>query len=259
MNIDAPSGNNTFYWNNFTNTSGLYVQDLNGSNYYNSSFGGNFWFNVLNGSINITSLPQTASTYPNVQGSPVFIGNWCGTAGANCYPYNNTTSVKVVGNVQDWLPLVFSSFNGTFTITYALGMTSDGQQNVPCPGYFIQLFNSTVNPVGIFVNYTAFMNYTNGTIAVMTLDTNMDNFVNQTYTARNFPNGSCSMAYKIYVRVYTTLGYAQTDVRSITLDKAAVVTIPSASGGGTDLTLYAIYLVMFVGIAYGIAKGGGGV
>jgi hypothetical protein len=35
--LTAASYNNTFYWNNFTNASGKYVQDLNGSNYFNNS------------------------------------------------------------------------------------------------------------------------------------------------------------------------------------------------------------------------------
>ena len=50
LNISSNSHSNTFYWNNFTSTSGYYVQDLDGSNYYNTSVGsvpqGNYYFNI---------------------------------------------------------------------------------------------------------------------------------------------------------------------------------------------------------------------
>jgi len=75
----ASSGNNTFYWNNFTNTSGLYVQDLNGSNYYNKTEG-NIWTNVVNGSVVITG--RFNSQLP---------GLYIGSDGTG-WPYNNSTS-----------------------------------------------------------------------------------------------------------------------------------------------------------------------
>ena len=96
--------NDTFYWNNFTNTSGLYVNDSSGANYYNTSINGqpagNIWFNVMNGSIKMNgSVP-----------SP-FTGLYYASSGTG-YPYNNTTSqqgtlYKLAGNVTDYAPLVY--------------------------------------------------------------------------------------------------------------------------------------------------------
>ena len=85
---------NTFYWNNFTNTSGYYVQDLNGSNYYNSSTEGNVWYDVQNLTVKINGN-STSTGYPSL---------YIGTAGTG-YPYNNTTSSMVLGKVVDWYPL----------------------------------------------------------------------------------------------------------------------------------------------------------
>ncbi|MFA6907249.1 MAG: right-handed parallel beta-helix repeat-containing protein, partial [Candidatus Micrarchaeia archaeon] len=99
LNISPDSSGNTFYWNNFTATSGYYAADLNGSNYYNATTPigqneGNIWYNVANGSVNITGLAFSSL-------SGLFIGN-AGTG----YPYNNTTAGgKLLGNVADWAPL----------------------------------------------------------------------------------------------------------------------------------------------------------
>ena len=99
--LKSNATNNTFYWNNFTNTSGYYVNDTNGTNYYNTSVGGtaqgNYWFNVLNRSIQIVDTD---------------LNGW-GDAGSG-YPYNNTTSTqntlqKLYGNVVDYGPGVPSS------------------------------------------------------------------------------------------------------------------------------------------------------
>ncbi|MCX6770838.1 MAG: right-handed parallel beta-helix repeat-containing protein [Candidatus Micrarchaeota archaeon] len=103
MEINAQSGNNTFCLNNFTNTSGYYVQDLNGSNFYNCTYGGisqtqgNIWANVMNGSVAVTGM-----------GLSSIAGLYIGDAGAGV-PYNNSTSgTKFTCNFQgcgDYAPL----------------------------------------------------------------------------------------------------------------------------------------------------------
>ena len=134
VHLTAASGNNTFYWNNFTATSGLYVNDTNSSadaslqqfaNHYNSTIGGvaagNIWGQVLDG-VNNGSIAITGS---NPSPWPAL---FYGDAGAN-YPFNNTqyTDAKLLGNVTDWGPLVpppaalacgaLSSAGTTYTMT----------------------------------------------------------------------------------------------------------------------------------------------
>lgn len=110
LKINSVSGNNTFYWNNFSNTSGYYVNDTNGFNYYNTSVAGvaqgNYWFNVLNGSVEILDVDADG---------------W-GDSGSG-YPYSNSTSQsKVWGNVIDYAPGVFS----TATMVYPINAYYEG-------------------------------------------------------------------------------------------------------------------------------------
>ncbi|MCX6769741.1 MAG: hypothetical protein NT051_03605, partial [Candidatus Micrarchaeota archaeon] len=93
---------NTFYWNNFTATSGLYINDTNSSNFYNTSMGGhgegNIYANVMNGSVLING--STSSGY----GHGLFIG----TNGS--WPYNSTTSGNMVTfGVVDYAPLTLNN------------------------------------------------------------------------------------------------------------------------------------------------------
>ncbi len=115
--INTSSTSNLFYWNNFTNVSGYYVYDNETGNYYNTTIGGNpegnFWYNVVNGTVNIVGT--TFSSY----GNGVYLGN-SGTG----YPYNGTTSLgKVTNSVFDYGPLIFFSS----TCSY-----SSGNWNVDC-------------------------------------------------------------------------------------------------------------------------------
>ena len=91
---------NKFCWNNFTETSGYYVNDLNGGNFYNSSVcngEGNIYANVMNGNVHITGVNNSLI-------SGLYIGN----AGAG-YPYQtNTSAGKFVcnfANCADFAPL----------------------------------------------------------------------------------------------------------------------------------------------------------
>jgi len=72
------SARNTFYWNNFSRTSGLYVNDTDGTSLYNLSEG-NLWQNVLNGSV------VMYGSVPSQYGAGLYIS----TVGI---PYNNSTS-----------------------------------------------------------------------------------------------------------------------------------------------------------------------
>ena len=94
----SSASGNTFCLNNFTNTSRVYVNDTNGSNYYNCTYEGmnqgNIYANVMNGSVDITGAVN--SSIP---------GLYIGAAGAG-YPYSNSTSQgKLSGTVADYAPL----------------------------------------------------------------------------------------------------------------------------------------------------------
>ena len=86
--VAPSSGGNTFCLNNFSATSGKYINDMNGSNYYNCTYGGiaqsqgNIYANVLDRSIPV--FGSTPSSIPNL---------YIGTAGAGV-PYSNTTSAN---------------------------------------------------------------------------------------------------------------------------------------------------------------------
>ncbi|MCK9202578.1 MAG: right-handed parallel beta-helix repeat-containing protein, partial [Gallionella sp.] len=118
--IYSTSSGNTFYWNNFTPTSGFYVSDSNGSNFYNTTISGhgegNIWANVMNGSVAITGT-NNSTGFPSL---------YYGTAGSG-YPYNNTTAGgKLSGAVVDYAPLtsattltcgLLSTPNTVYTLT----------------------------------------------------------------------------------------------------------------------------------------------
>ncbi len=95
--IDTSASANTFYWNNFTNTAGSYVNDLNGNNYYNTTIDGknqgNIYENVITGLVNINGLANSSIT-----------GLHIGTSGSG-YPYNNANSLNKVTGVTDYAPL----------------------------------------------------------------------------------------------------------------------------------------------------------
>jgi hypothetical protein len=124
--VASNAGNNTFYWNNFTDTSGVYVQDLNGSNYYNTTEG-NIWWNVMNGSVQVAG--DEVSSIPGL-----YIGLYGGGV-----PYTNSTSLGKLScnfaNCQDNAPLTSigrianaTIWNGTAYVAY----TSTSQLNLRC-------------------------------------------------------------------------------------------------------------------------------
>lgn len=74
--LSANASNNNFYWNNFTNTSGLYVNDTNGSNYYNTTITGT---TATNGSVVYTPLNPSMEN-PGTGGA-VNPANWTYSGG----------------------------------------------------------------------------------------------------------------------------------------------------------------------------------
>ena len=180
LTLDGTPNSNTFYWNNFTNTSGLYVNDTNGSNYFNSSTEGNIWYDVQNGSVQIYGT-TASSGFPSL---------YIGTSGTG-YPYNNSTSSKISGNVTDYHPLtpintLCKNLSSSYTLTGNANITGATCFNVTaanvtldCAGYSITgtntsstygvystQFNTTVKNCNIsnFQHGVYFQGATNGTI-----------------------------------------------------------------------------------------------
>ena len=91
--LDANASGNTFCLNNFTATSGAYVTDLNGSNFYNCTYDsknqGNIYANVMNGSVAIFGI--VTSSIP-----PLYIG-------VGAYDWTSSQG-KMAGGV-DYAPL----------------------------------------------------------------------------------------------------------------------------------------------------------
>ncbi len=99
LDVDSESGDNTFYWNSFTGTSALYVNDSSGSDSYDGTTPsetdeGNIWSNVMDGQVYINGT--VAST-----GFPQY---FVGTSGSG-YPYSDATSLGKTIGVIDNAPL----------------------------------------------------------------------------------------------------------------------------------------------------------
>ena len=94
VRVDDDASTNVFCWNNFTEMDELYVRDLNGSNFYNSSAcngEGNIWPDVMDGSVVITGTANSTG-FPGL-----FVGDSA---------YTNASSVnRIIGNVSDYAPL----------------------------------------------------------------------------------------------------------------------------------------------------------
>ncbi|HLD76374.1 MAG TPA: NosD domain-containing protein, partial [Candidatus Norongarragalinales archaeon] len=102
---------NVLWWNNFTNTSGKYVEDRGmGNRFSNPANGtsmGNIWFNVVNGSAGAIGCPGS-----------VFPGLFYGERGRGV-PYDSSSSFgKVSLGVRDYAPLTqeYGSFGFAFSL-----------------------------------------------------------------------------------------------------------------------------------------------
>ena len=106
--ISDVSESNTFCWNNFTDTAGMYVNSSNGKNAYNSSIcngEGNIYHNVINGSVQVTGTTNS-SGFPSL-----FIGS-----GGTGLPYGNTTSngkFFCESGCADYAPLTLEGSSGS--------------------------------------------------------------------------------------------------------------------------------------------------
>ena len=156
--IDAASGNNTFYWNNFTSTSGYYIQDLNGSNFFNATINGkgegNIYANVISGAVQVQG--SVFSQY----GSGLYIG-MNGTG----YPYGAGNSLgKVVGAAVDYAPLTPFQVPpqgcqcGILNVpNYVCNVTQDLGANGTC--FAVTAYNVTILCNGHTLTGSAYSNY----------------------------------------------------------------------------------------------------
>lgn len=157
IDVGAASSNNLFYWNNFTNTGGLYANDANGNNYYNTTIAsipaGNVWYNVLNGSVSISGT--ATSPFPAL----VY-----GSYGSG-YPYNNTNALgKLSGDIVDYAPLT-PFVMGNLIVNSTVGGIATGNNSTfvppknltiiasPSAGYYF--FDWTTNCNGSIANSTS--------------------------------------------------------------------------------------------------------
>ncbi|MCX6773103.1 MAG: hypothetical protein NTV88_05050, partial [Candidatus Micrarchaeota archaeon] len=210
LSISAMSGNNTFYWNNFTNTSGAYVQDFNftssgaSSNLFNTSNSttpmGNIYFNVMNGSVAIRG------TYPAPFPSGQPTAFYYGSAGAG-YPYNNSSTGiggKFIGNGTDYGPITSSSGLSCGIINTAGTYTMNS--NLSSPG--ATCFNITAANVLLNCsNYTIKGDNTTGTYGIVTSAYNttiINCSINSFYYGIYYANGSYNGTAQ-YNTVYSNL------------------------------------------------------
>lgn len=255
--LDSASYNNKFWWNNFTNTSGYFVNDTNSSNYYNTSFSGtaqgNYWYNVINGSVAISDSDN----------------NGWGDSGTG-YPYSNTTSQgKTFGNVTDYAPGVITNypaayfistyFNGTTSVYFANGSIVNISSTFPFasaptlsihdPSGVRQANGTMVNSsTGFFFNYTlnasagwynVTINGSAGNFVAPALfymaPTWQGNFTDASGNAFSFrteinvtePGGVERTLQPLDIRLNTSLGANETSFRLVLNQNGAPIEIPS--------------------------------
>ena len=239
--LDAGASSNTFCLNNFTSIGSptTYVQDLNGTNSYNCTYGGiaqtqgNIYANVLNGSIGVYGTNNSS-----------IAGLYIGTSGAGV-PYSNTTSgskfsCNFVG-CADYAPLTNqsalqcgvlssastiytmtanASINGStcFTVTAAnvtldcAGFSVTGNNSTATYGIYSNQFNTTIKNCNISnFNYGIYyQNSANGTINGNNVSASSGNAVlvktsNYTIVANNIINNSNGAALQLTASLDTII------------------------------------------------------
>ena len=211
-------GENTFCWNNFTNTSGYYVNDSNGTNYYNSSIcsnEGNIWHNVMNGSVSITGT-NNSTGFPSL---------YIGTGGSG-YPYNNSTAQeKLLGIIVDYAPLASQPGAASLFITYA-NYTDPDQFYSPFSGNDVININATANSSGYDISYiTANMTTWPDNATVFSINMTYNNSTTHwnasinisSYLAELVTNGTLNqtnpvIAYTIYIYPTNTNNTTNTSI-----------------------------------------------
>jgi hypothetical protein len=166
--IIANSGNNTFILNNFTGTSGLYANDLNGSNFYNALLNGimqgNEWADISNNtSQSWSSFGAVYSSKTPFKIADTFNGSAI-TTEYGCYNLSNSAVKKITANVIDCAPLVLGGGGCVNTISYLWNMTATNTllHRATNPTWLAQLFQATSLPSLCFKNITAYV-YTGNT------------------------------------------------------------------------------------------------
>jgi parallel beta-helix repeat protein len=152
---DYNSTGNIFYWNNFTDTLGLYINDSS-NNYYNATIDGLNQGNIFSNAGQVGIYGITWSSLPNYL---------IGTIGN--LPYNSSNSLNKVIGAIDYAPLVwgYNYTSGNWIIDCTLygsivGNTNMLKNNVT--------FNGTgiVNIYGNVTNITTRSNFNNCTFIV---------------------------------------------------------------------------------------------
>ena len=174
------SSTSTFCMNNFTNTSGLYVNDTIGGNFYNCTYNGsnqgNMWYNVLNGSVNITGTNNSS-----------VIGLYIGAAGSG-YPYNTTSAAgKISGSITDYAPLTPSLTGGNpltsnltvlcnttqgtctgnatnFNLPANKTITASANANFTFANFSLTSGNATINNTAVNSTFVIFLNTSSATV-----------------------------------------------------------------------------------------------
>ncbi|MEM2137949.1 MAG: right-handed parallel beta-helix repeat-containing protein [Candidatus Anstonellaceae archaeon] len=215
IHVDLTSGTgNTFYWNNFTSTTGSFVRDTVGTNYYNSTEG-NIWFNVQNGSVVITGTSHS-SAFPSL---------YIGSAGPG-YPYNNSTSQSKFScnfaGCADNKPLTPTQANNAPTI-FAISVVPSSptvEDNISCNITVRDAEQSTTN-----ITYEWYKNGVNQTSLAGTFN----NLANNTATLiSNLTSGNLSVGqnWSCNVRAYDGTDYSSWSMSSnVTISDSATVTM----------------------------------
>lgn len=191
--LDANAGSNFFYLNNFTNTTGYYMQDLNGSNYFNATYNGknqgNIYFNVMNRTVKLSG--SVLSDIPSL---------YIGTNGSG-YPYNNVNSLgKIVGAI-DYAPLTDSQLVVINWLTQnPADITSINAMNIPTYityNYSSVDFNTTSPALSYKINDTTTecLIFTNGTCLTGWQNTSYYSISSPNYTFRLFESNIYPATY----------------------------------------------------------------
>lgn len=236
--LTAASGNNTFYWNNFTNTSGQFVNDLNGSNNFNASIGGvqqgNIWGDVFtlgwyssfgNVSCGAFSGCLVGDTYNSTSmiTTPPTLGCYNSTNGKN----------KVSSNVQDCFPLVNNGGICIESDSYAPGTSPSG--TIFSSTSLNVNSNFTYSPALCFAQASCVLQYLNGTIY------QNQTVLNASNTSFNFSNIASYLTLNLNCFVSTAYGAASSAGNLTYQFIPAPQNIPAATtGGGVAMNLTAL-------------------
>ena len=180
--LNSLISNNTFCLNNFTATSGYYINDTNGSNSYTCNGEGNIYADVMNGSVNVEGFQ--ASSIP---------GLYKGMSGTG-YPYSAVTSAKISGaGVIDSAPLtsyLLSTSNVDYYGIDTKSVSNSTQMASLMSTYGFRLYGQTINYSRFGTDWAALKTAMNYSI------TNMSsvNFITFYFNSANYSNNTAECA-----------------------------------------------------------------